>query len=133
MKKRTLEKIGYQNFSGVFLEKEACADLQKRHEYSMIEKKNCNQTSGGTAMITVWNRKELLCTFDMKKQAEVRDILWKFDISYEMRVSDRADFFVGGKTTSTDADIDHQTEYLIYVKKEDYDRAMFLVQRNLKE
>ena len=44
-------------------------------------------------MITVWNRKELFCTFDMKKQAEVRDILWKFDISYEMRVSDRADFF----------------------------------------
>ena len=47
-------------------------------------------------MITVWNRKELFCTFDMKKQAEVRDILWKFDISYEMRVSDRADFFVSG-------------------------------------
>ena len=68
-----------------------------------------------------------------KKQAEVRDILWKFDISYEMRVSDRADFFVSGRTTSTDADIDHQTEYLIYVRKEDYDRAMFLVQRNLKE
>ena len=78
-------------------------------------------------MITVWNRKELFCTFDMKKQAEVRDILWKFDISYEMRVSDRADFFVSGRTTSTDADIDH------YVRKEDYDRAMFLVQRNLKE
>ena len=54
-------------------------------------------------MITVWNRKELFCTFDMKKQAEVRDILWKFDISYEMRVSDRADFFVSGRTTSTDA------------------------------
>ena len=61
-------------------------------------------------MITVWNRKELFCTFDMKKQAEVRDILWKFDISYEMRVSDRADFFVSGRTTSTDADIDHQTD-----------------------
>lgn len=86
-------------------------------------------------MITVWNRKELLCTFDMKKQAEVRDILWKFDISYEMRVSDRADFFTGGRMTSepSDADIDRQTEYLIYVRKEDYDRAMFLVQRNLKE
>lgn len=86
-------------------------------------------------MITVWNRKELLCTFDMKKQAEVRDILWKFDISYEVRVSDRADFFAGGRMTSTpsEADIDHQTEYLIYVKKEDYDRAMFLVQRNLKD
>ena len=69
----------------------------------------------------------------MDKQAEVRDIHWKFDISYEMRVSDRADFFVSGRTTSTDADIDHQTEYLIYVRKEDYDRAMFLVQRNLKE
>ena len=86
-------------------------------------------------MITIWNRKELLCTFDMKKQAEVRDILWKFDISYEVRVSDRADFFMGGRMAADHGDdaVEHQTEYLIYVKKEDYDRAMFLVQRNLRE
>ena len=58
-------------------------------------------------MITVWNRKELFCTFDMKKQAEVRDILWKFDISYEMRVSVWAHFFVSGRTSLTDADIDY--------------------------
>lgn len=85
-------------------------------------------------MITVWNRKELFCTFDIKKQAEVRDILWKFDISYEVRVSDRADFFVGGRMTA-DAHgnkPEHQTEYLIYVKKEDYERALFLVQRNME-
>ena len=85
-------------------------------------------------MITVWNRKELFCTFDMKKQAEVRDILWKFDISYEVRVSDRADFFVGGRMTSDERGgrPEHQTEYLIYVKKEDYERALFLVQRNME-
>ena len=85
-------------------------------------------------MITVWNRKELLCTFDMKKQAEVRDILWKFDISYEVRVSDRADFFVGGRMISGENSgrPEHQTEYLIYVKKEDYERALFLVQRNIE-
>ena len=84
-------------------------------------------------MITFLNRKELFCTFDMQKQAEVRDILWKFDISYEVRVSDRADFFVGGRMTagSGGSSPEHQTEYLIYVKKEDYERAMFLVQRNL--
>ncbi len=83
-------------------------------------------------MITFLNRKELFCTFDMQKQAEVRDILWKFDISYEVRVSDRADFFVGGRMTAGGSGTpEHQTEYLIYVKKEDYERAMFLVQRNL--
>ena len=86
-------------------------------------------------MITVFNRKELLCTFDMKKQAEVRDILWKFDISYEVRVSDRADFFVGSTMdmNSVSRQPEHQTEYLIYVKKEDYEKAMFLVQRNIEE
>ena len=86
-------------------------------------------------MITVFNRKELLCTFDMKRQAEVRDILWKFDISYEVRVSDRADVFVGGRMSESD-DLkipEHQTEYLIYVKKEDYERALFLVNRNSEE
>ena len=63
-------------------------------------------------MITVFNRKELLCTFDMKKQAEVRDILWKYDISYEVRVSDRADVFVGGRMTADDTLTvpEHQTE-----------------------
>ena len=83
-------------------------------------------------MITFLNRKELICTFDMKKQAEVRDILWKFDISYEVRVSDRADFFVGGRmaTDGYGARPEHQTEYIIYVKKEDYERALFLVERN---
>ncbi|MBR4935330.1 MAG: hypothetical protein IKT73_07300 [Anaerotignum sp.] len=86
-------------------------------------------------MITVFNRKELLCTFDMKRQAEVRDILWKFDISYEVRVSDRADVFVGGRMSESD-DLkipEHQTEYLIYVKKDDYERALFLVNRNSEE
>ena len=84
-------------------------------------------------MITILNRKELLCTFDMQKQAEVRDILWKFDISYEVRVSDRADVFMGGRMTGATSEIpEHQTEYLIYVKKEDYDRAMFLVNRNIE-
>ena len=85
-------------------------------------------------MITVWNRKELFCTFDIRKQAQVRDILWKFDISYEVRVSDRADFFVGGRMISGEhsSKPEHQTEYLIYVKKEDYERALFLVQRNME-
>lgn len=85
-------------------------------------------------MITFLNRKELFCTFDMQKQAEIRDILWKYDISYEVRVSDRADFFVGGRMTPDGGrhEPEHQTEYLIYVKKEDYERALFLVQRNLK-
>lgn len=86
-------------------------------------------------MITMWNRKELLCTFDMKKQAEVRDILWKFDIPYEVRVSDRADFFVGARMAVRDTERapEHQTEYLIYVRKEDYEKALFLVQRNMEE
>jgi hypothetical protein len=85
-------------------------------------------------MITVFNRKELLCTFDMKKQAEVRDILWKYDISYEVRVSDRADVFVGGRMTANDTLTvpEHQTEYLIYGKKDDYERAMFLGNRNIE-
>jgi hypothetical protein len=50
-------------------------------------------------------------------------------------VSDRADVFVGGRMVADDslAIPEHQTEYLIYVKKEDYDRTMFLVNRNTEE
>lgn len=75
-------------------------------------------------MITVWNRKELFCTFDMKKQAEVRDILWKFDISYEMRVSDQGGFFCERKNNFDGCRyLTIRRNILIYVRKEDYDRG----------
>lgn len=34
-------------------------------------------------MITIFNRKELITTFDMKKQADVRNILKDNDIDYD--------------------------------------------------
>ncbi len=73
-------------------------------------------------MITFLNRRELICTFDLEKQAKVREILTKYEIPHEVQVSDRTDGNL----------LQNQAEYLIYVKKEDYDRAQFLVERNLE-
>ena len=39
-------------------------------------------------MITVFNRKELLITMDMNKQAEVRDILSANKIPYVIKTTD---------------------------------------------
>lgn len=40
-------------------------------------------------MITIFNRKELIGTYDGKKQAEVRDLLSQFKIPYSINVVNR--------------------------------------------
>ena len=48
-------------------------------------------------MITILNRKELLCTFDMMRQAEVRKILENFHIEYQMKLTGRGDAFASNR------------------------------------
>ncbi len=83
-------------------------------------------------MITILNRKELLCTFDMMRQAKVRKILENFHIEYQMKLAGRGDAFASnrGRMGTFGENLDLETEYIIYVKKEDYEKALFLVQRN---
>jgi hypothetical protein len=40
-------------------------------------------------MITIFNRKELISTYDMKKQVEVHDLLNQFKIPYSINVINR--------------------------------------------
>lgn len=83
-------------------------------------------------MITIFNRKEVCITYDMKRQAEVRDILQGAGMDYVIRTKNRtASAFARGGTRAytgsfgRDQMMDY--EYHIYVHKDDYEEAMHLI------
>ena len=85
-------------------------------------------------MITIFNRKELLITYDMKEQNEVRTILRDHHIKYDVKVKNLlspSPFSTSGRTYigSRGVDLKKSYEYKIYVKKSDYEEAMGLLNR----
>lgn len=83
-------------------------------------------------MITIFNRKEFLITYDMKKQNEVRTILQNHKIEYSVKVKNLLSptpVSAGSRAHagSLGVDIKKSYEYKIYVKKLDYERAILLM------
>lgn len=85
-------------------------------------------------MITIFNRKELLITYDMKLQSEVRTILQNNKIEYTVKVKNLlSPSPAGGKsrahTGSFGVDLSKAYEYKIYVKQTDYEKASSLINK----
>lgn len=85
-------------------------------------------------MITVFNRKELISTFDMKMQSEIREVLKEHHIDYYIKTVDRkspSPFVAGSRArTGTFGETPAlELEYIIYVKKDDYEEACFLIKQ----
>jgi hypothetical protein len=83
-------------------------------------------------MITIFNRKEVCITYDMNRQAEIRNILQGADIDYVIRTKNRTEtmFVRGGTRAYTGSWGNRQMmdyEYHIYVHKDDYERALYLM------
>ena len=82
-------------------------------------------------MITVFNRKELLVTLDMKRQADICEILSSKGIDYAVKTTNlqSAAPSVGQRSRTGNYGIDqkYSYEYKIYVHKEDFDRASSLI------
>lgn len=84
-------------------------------------------------MITFLNRKEVCVTFDMNRQAEIRYLLQGAGIDYVIRTKNRTETMLarGGTiraytgTRGNRQMMDY--EYHIYVHKDDYEEAMFLI------
>lgn len=79
-------------------------------------------------MITVMNRKELITTYDMRVQSEVRDLLAHNHIDYHVKVVNRKSSPPIGPgmrayTGTWGEKLDMEGEYIIYVKKDEYDAA----------
>ena len=82
-------------------------------------------------MITIFNRKELLITRSLDEQARVRAILHAEGIDYDMKTRSSQDKGLmstrRGHTGSFGMNMDVYYEYRIFVKKEDYARAEYLL------
>ena len=82
-------------------------------------------------MITIFNRKELLITLDMKKQSEIREILSSNNIEYVVKTTNLQSATVVGSqrayTGNYGINQDYSYEYKIYVRKKDLDKALCLI------
>lgn len=79
-------------------------------------------------MITVFNRKELIITMEMKRQAEMRDILSQNGIAYTVKTTNlQAAGNTRGRAGSFGINPDYSYEYKIYVQKKDFERAAYLI------
>lgn len=83
-------------------------------------------------MITIFNRKELTVTFDLSEQARIRTLLAAEGIDYSVKTVNRlsASPISSGSRSRTGTygqNTEAMTEYIIYVKKVDYDRAENLI------
>ena len=88
-------------------------------------------------MIAIFNRKELISTYDMKKQAEVRDLLSQFKIPYSIKVINRkspSPFDAGSRarTGTFGENLQLEYQYIIFVRKEDYDKADAVISGKIK-
>ena len=83
-------------------------------------------------MITVFNRKELLITYDTKKQSDVRTMLRDHKIPYDVKVKNLlspSPTRAGARAYAVTLGIDlsKSYEYKIYVRKADYEKALRLI------
>lgn len=96
----------------------------------IIRRMGKNDISGEN-MITLFNRREVLLTMDLKKQADVRGILSANNIPYVTKTTNLLNSqAVGshrGKVGSLGINQDYCYEYKIYVHKKDYDKALSLI------
>ena len=84
-------------------------------------------------MITVFNRKELLITMDINKQADVRNILSANGIPYVIKTTNlQSSQFAGsnrGRIGTFGVDQNFSYEYKIFVHKNDYGKAVGLIKK----
>ena len=85
-------------------------------------------------MITIFNRKELYITFDMKEQARIRNILSMNKIDYIIKTVNcmSASPMAAGSRSRVGTygqNQNYMCEYKIYVHKTDYEKAAYLMRK----
>ena len=82
-------------------------------------------------MFTIFNRKELLITMSMDVQANVRSVLAANLIDYSIKTKNlqASPWYANSRarTGTFGINSDYSYEYKVYVRKEDYDRAVMLI------
>ncbi len=84
-------------------------------------------------MITIFNRKELTITMSMEVQANIRNILSANHINYSIKTKNlqASPWYANSRsrTGSFGINSDYTYEYKIYVHKDDYEKAIKLINK----
>ena len=83
-------------------------------------------------MITIFNRKEVAATFSEERQAEIRQILGACGVDYRWKII-QAEPNRGRMTERSCFQGKRDSEYVIYVAKRDYEKAMHLLHTYKKQ
>lgn len=83
-------------------------------------------------MVNIFNRSELIITYDMKQQADIRNILSANNIEYIVKTKNIQSSNWGRQSMRTrtgtfGTNPDFSYEYKIYVKKSDLEQAKYLI------
>lgn len=82
-------------------------------------------------MITIFNRRELTVTYSMSEQTEIREALAGEGIPYRVRTVDSLGSgpLPGGRARMGNAGVNasRTVEYIFYVRREDFDRALSVI------
>ncbi len=84
-------------------------------------------------MITIFNRVEVLVTFEMKRQAEIRAILAQHKIPYSLKVVDfnsPSPMSAGRRAYTGTLGEKARTEYIFYVRKKDKETADYVIRNS---
>lgn len=83
-------------------------------------------------MLHLFNKVELCITYDLKKCAEIRNILQANHIEYSLNTINLRSSGLGnsrGRTGTLGENINLQYEYKFYVHKKEYEKAKYLIQK----
>lgn len=78
-------------------------------------------------MITIFNRRELIVTMDMKRQSDIRNILADNHIDYVVKTTNLQSASARSHTGRFGINQDCSYEYKIFVHKNDYGKAEALI------
>lgn len=86
-------------------------------------------------MITFWNRKEIYNGLSLKEFNKIKGLLISKDIKYRTKVVNRQNSKFFGPSRSYGGSFGERTEltytYYIYIHKNDYDSAKYLLSQTL--
>ena len=80
-------------------------------------------------MITIFNRKELVITRSMARQARIRELLNEAEIEYSLKTRSLERNRVPARESAVVPGGERKCEYKFYVRKEDFSEALHIIER----
>lgn len=78
-------------------------------------------------MVTIFNRKELISTYSMEQQVQIRSLLVENNIPYYIKTETGTNPAFGSAHTNSN----FSCQYRIYVHKNNYNKAVGIINKNI--